>query len=281
MKKYFIVICALFVALPELVFAHSTIDASTWFYNKVSNTNVLGKSDLSLIHEKEKNYKGVSFFINNRKLIVANKESKNSNICSVEYVSIRKTLSAYFMSTKTTNLYEALYKNNGIAIPTEINLITSVNPDDSCPSPYDEIIAIGDCLTIIDQDYVIFFKQVKSDNEKNDSSRNSNFLDFCRKENPDRIYDGIDSYTCFFPSMSIGDSYDLLRKSSPNKQGFLRGMLPENNAEYELNGKKIKYHWESGTVLKLTVTEDGEAEIYIFDQQASGANVAIKYEAQY
>lgn len=261
--------------------ANSPTDASPWFYDKVSNANVLGKSDPVFIHETEDNYKDISLVFAKQNLTITNKRSKNSNICSVEYVSIRKTLSAYFMSTKTTNLYETLYKNNGIAIPTEINLITSVNPDDSCPSPYDEIIAIGDYLTIIDQDYVIFFKQVKSDNEKIDSSRNSNFLDFCRKENPDRIYDGIDSYTCFFPSMSIGDSYDLLRKSSPNKQGFLRGMLPENDAEYELDGKKIKYHWESGTVLKLTVTEDGEAEIYIFDQQASGANVAIKYEAQY
>ncbi|WP_152525601.1 hypothetical protein [Siccibacter turicensis] len=281
MKKYFGLICALCFLYSGIVIANSPTDASPWFYDKVSNANVLGKSDPVFIHETEENYKDISLVFAKQNLTITNKTSKNSNICSVEYVSIRKTLSAYFMSTKTTNLYEALYKNNGIAIPTEINLITSVNPDDSCPSPYDEIIAIGDYLTIIDQDYVIFFKQLKSDNEKSDSSRNSNFLDFCRKENSDRIYDGIDSYTCFFPSMSIADSYELLSKSSPDKQGFLRGMLPENDAEYELDGKKIKYHWESGTVLKLTVTEDGEAEIYIFDQQASGANVAIKYEAQY
>lgn len=281
MGKYFGVIYAFCFVYLGVAFGYSPAVASSWFYDKVSNTNFLGKSDPVFIHETEDNYKDISLVFAKQNLTITNKTSKNSNICSVEYVSIRKTLSAYFMSTKTTNLYEALYKNNGIAIPTEINLITSVNPDDSCPSPYDEIIAIGDYLTIIDQDYVIFFKQLKSDNEKSDSSRNSNFLDFCRKENSDRIYDGIDSYTCFFPSMSIADSYELLSKSSPDKQGFLRGMLPENDAEYELDGKKIKYHWESGTVLKLTVTEDGEAEIYIFDQQASGANVAIKYEAQY
>lgn len=190
MGGYFGVIYAFYFVYLGVAFGNSPAVASSWFYDKVSNTNVLGKSDPVFIHEIEDNHKNISLVIAKQSLTIKNKRSKNSNICSVDYVSIRKTLSAYFMSTKTTNLYEALYKNNGIAVPTEINLITSVNPDDSCPSRYDEIIAIGDYLTIIDQDYLIFFKQVKNGEVKIDSLKIVVFLNFVRKKIPNAFMTG-------------------------------------------------------------------------------------------
>lgn len=281
MKHYLSVIFTLCLVFSKMVFANSTLDASSWLYEKVSKTNILDKSDLSSNDETEDNYKGISLVIAKQSLTITNKRSKNSNVCSVEYVSIRKTLSAYYMSTKTTNLYEALYKNNGIAVPTEINLITSVNPDDSCPSPYDEIIAIGDYLTIIDQDYIIFFKQVKNGEVKNDSLKNSGISKFCKEENPGRIYDGIDSYDCFFPNMSIQESYELLKNAYFDKQEIFKNILPGSNDEYKLDGNKINYHWESGAELTVTVTGDSESGSYIFNKHKSGTNVAIKSETQY
>ncbi|WNN47260.1 hypothetical protein RIN58_12635 [Siccibacter colletis] len=281
MKKYLNVICALSLAFPKLVFANSTIDASSWLYDRMSNANALGKSDPVFMHEKENNYKDVSFVFDEKKLKITKQTSKNSNICSVEYVSIKKTLSAYFMSNTTTNLYETLYKNNGVPIPHEINLIASIDPDNSCPSPYDEIIAIGDYLTIIDQDYIIFFKQVKNDEVKIDSLKNSNIFKFCKEENPGRIYDGIDSYACFFPDMGIQESYELLKNAYFYKQGVFKNILPGSNAEYKLDGNKINYHWESDTELTVTVTGDSESGSYIFNKLNSGTNVEIKSETQY
>lgn len=281
MKKYFGIICALCFAYSGMVYANSRFDASSWFYDKISNANALGKTDPVFMHEKENNYKDVSFVFDEKKLIITKQTSKNSNICSVEYVSIKKTLSAYFMSNTTTNLYETLYKSNGVVIPDEINLITSVNPDDSCPSPYDEIIAIGDYLTIIDQDYIIFFKQVKNGEVKIDSLKNSGISKFCKEENPGRIYDGIDSYDCFFPNMSIQESYELLKNAYFDKQEIFKNILPGSNDEYKLDGNKINYHWESGAELTVTVTGDSESGSYIFNKHKSGTNVAIKSETQY
>ncbi|WP_426448557.1 hypothetical protein [Siccibacter colletis] len=281
MKKYLSVLCALCLAFPKLVYSTSHIDASSWLYDKMSNSNALGKNDQVFMHEKENNYKDVSFVFAKQNLTVTNKKSKNSNICSKGYVSVKKTLSAYFMSNTTTNLYETLYKNNGVPIPHEINLIASIDPDNSCPSPYDEIIAIGDYLTIIDQDYIIFFKQVKNDEVKIDSLKNSNIFKFCKEENPGRIYDGIDSYACFFPDMSIQELYELLKNAYFYKQGVFKNILPGSNAEYKLDGNKINYHWGSGTELTVTVTGDSESGSYIFNKQKSGTNVEIKSEIQY
>ncbi|WP_031520948.1 hypothetical protein [Siccibacter colletis] len=281
MNNYFGVICALSLILSGMAHAKNPLDASIWFYNKVSNANVLGKRDPVLLHKIESKFKNVSLLFDNKALTIKNKMLENSKICSVEYASVKKTLSAYFMSNTTTNLYEALYENNGITLPSEINLIISVNPDNSCPSPYDEIIAIGDYLTIIENDYVIFFKKIKDDDQKILSSRNGNLLNFCKEDNPGRIYDGIDSYTCFFPDMNIQESYKLLKNAYSGKQEVLKSIPPEANANYELNGNETTYQWEGRTVLKVTVTGDSERGSYIFHKQISGTSVAIESETQY
>lgn len=281
MNNYFGVICALFLIFSGMAHAKNPLDASIWFYDKVSNANILGKKDPVLLHKIESKFKDISLLFDNKTITIKNKILENSKICSVEYVSIKKTLSVYFMSNSTRNLYEALYKNNGITLPNEIKLIGSVSPDNSCPSPYDEIIAIGNYLTIIENDYVIFFKQVKDDVQKIDSSRNGGLLNFCKEGNPSRIYDGIDSYTCFFPDMNIQESYKLLKNAYSGKQEVLKSIPPEANANYELNGNETTYQWEGSTVLKVTVTGDSQRGSYIFHKQISGTSVAFESETQY
>lgn len=73
MKHYLSVIFTLCLVFSKMVFANSTLDASSWLYEKVSKTNILDKSDLSSNDETEDNYKGISLVIAKQSLTITNK----------------------------------------------------------------------------------------------------------------------------------------------------------------------------------------------------------------
>lgn len=163
-KIYFSIILMFFCFFPKIAISDNGVDHKLWVYEKVSGVDVFGKHDLNTINNLNEIYSKVKFTFSGKTLTIKNDFLEDNNVCSIDYVKIKKTPISYYLSEKTMALYERLFKYEGVSLPKYIYLLTALLPGDECPPPYSEILEVNDYLILLDQNYALFFKEAETKN---------------------------------------------------------------------------------------------------------------------
>lgn len=207
---------------------------------------------------------------------------EDKNICSTNYVEIKKTAISYYMSEKTVSLYKRLFELNNIPFSENIYILTSLYPVQDCPAPFNEIVRINDYLVITEQNYILFFK--KSDVEENKNVvdlQENNWSTYCHKDNASNEFDGTSHSSCFFSAMNIGEAYNKLKKINESSISFLHSILPVENETYKIDSGLVDYKWNGDKSLTISIKMENELINYIFKEQSSGTSLLISSDSQY
>lgn len=279
-NNIFMMLLILF-STPGVVYSIGKDNNTTWVYNNVSYVDLFGKHDSDIINFLDEKYRKVVVDINEKNLKIRNYSLKNTLVCSVDYVELKKSPLAYYLSQATVNMYMELFKHEGVVFPKEILILTSLYPEHECPVPYNEVIKINNQLMILDKYYVLFFKdEKKMSRVEGEISKKESWSTYCHDKNPEEIFDGTSKEYCYFKSLDLKKSYDKLLEVSNYGRDFLKKKLPVGNSSYRIHDKTVTYEWVSGK-LNISVVMENEKINYFFNEQPSGVNVEITYHTQY
>ncbi|AGN85713.1 hypothetical protein H650_11210 [Enterobacter sp. R4-368] len=251
-------------------------------FDKISERDLFGKHNTYTVNHLNMIYNKSILNIGNKRLIITNDFLENKNICSMEYVKLKKSTLSYFMSAKTVNMYSVLFKYENIQFPEDVYEITSLFPGKECPVPYDAIVKVGSNLFVTDQDYVVFYKQSNViASQDNALYLNNNWGKYCHNRNVESQFDGTSEYVCIFDNMGINESYQEVISFDENASGKLSKILPNDNNSYKANGSSVDYKWIDNDRLKILVVMDSETTSYYFNKNNTGTNLHVLVEAQY
>ncbi|MFE4111810.1 hypothetical protein [Kosakonia sp. YIM B13611] len=264
--------------------AHSDDDTqrTRWVFDKVSEHDIFGKHNSDIINHLNMIYNKSILNVEGNKLIITNDFLEKRNVCSTEYIKLKKSAISYFMSTKVASMYSMLFKNENIQFPEDIYEITSLFPGKECPAPYDEIVKTGSNLFITDQSYIVFYKQ--SDviaPQDNTLHPKNNWDKYCHNENVGRQFDSASKYICVFDNMDVKESYGKFISFDKNISGNLKNNPPDNNDSYKINGGSVVYKWINKDKLSISVVMDSETTNYYFDKDNTGTKLYVLFDTQY
>lgn len=135
--------------------------SSTWTFLKVSEKDLFGDKSNDTLQALNTLYSQIKITINDKKLTINNLLLEKDQVCSINYIKIKKTPLAYFYSQKTTDLYKALFNQENIPLSSQIYILTASKPELECKEPYNEIIENDGYLVVIAQDHLLFFKKLQ------------------------------------------------------------------------------------------------------------------------
>lgn len=258
----------------------SPIDASKkqkdWFFYKTSVADINNKSDAEVIDAISIKYSTINIFFDGERLYLKDSYSASSDICNYAYISKKQTLLSYYWSQKSVDIYHDLFVRSDIPFLQSINVLLANNPDYKCPYPYDELVEVGDFITLVDQDYIVFFKHKNEDQKKGII-----LLNYCHEVRLSEEFDGRSRMVCNFGELNLKEAYKKLISDAKFYREFLRPVLPLKDIKYEREGRNISYQWTGTRELKIIVEADSESEIYNFQQNASGTELVNDIETQY
>lgn len=255
------------------------LNHTTWTYDRISSTDVFGKHDSKVIKNIEESQKKVSISFYDKKLIVKNKFLADGNVCSIDYVKIKKTPLSYYMSQSTVDLYKRLYNKNGHSLTDNLYYLTSVLPGQECPGSFKEILGESDYLAIQDRNYIVFFKKTDLDKDT-ETTKKKNWDTYCHEVKSSHEFDGTNRYSCFFSGMDLKKAY-LKLISIHHNSDFFRKELPASNEEDKVGSKLISYHWDDSHELKVSIISDSESETYTFTEKPLETDLDVLVESQY
>lgn len=280
-KRHIIIFICFIFFISSISYSNGKTKNTTWVYSSVSNVDILGNHDSNAINQLNEIYNKVVIDIGDKKLTINNGFLENALVCSTDYVEIKKTPLSYYLSQKTVDLYEELFEHEDNHLPKYIYILTSLYPEHECPTPYSEIIEVNSELIIADQNYMIFFKQIKPISEKKiNLVKKENWSTYCHNVNPAQGYDGSSQESCYFKDMSLKIAYEKLLAIGKNDHNYLREDLPLTDDNYKMQGKDITYQWINGQ-LNVLVIMDNERINYSFNEQPSGVHLEITNDTQY
>ncbi|HDT2077482.1 MULTISPECIES: hypothetical protein [Enterobacter] len=264
--------------------AHSDDDTkgTQWVFDKVSGNDLFGKHDTDVINHLNMIYSKSILSIEDKKLIITNDFLENKSVCSTDYVKLKRSAISYFMSTKTLNLYSALFKHENLQLPENVYEFTSLFPGKECPAPYDEIVKAGNNLFVTEQNYVLFYKH--SDvitPQNNDSHSKSDWREYCHNENPNRQFDGTSKYTCKFNNLDVSSAYQMFIGFNKAVSDNLKNNLSSSNDSYKINDGSVVYKWINKNKLSISVVMDSETTNYSFDKISTGTKLDVVVDTQY
>ncbi|EPO4112464.1 hypothetical protein ACUADT_004971 [Enterobacter cloacae] len=277
-KLYFSILLLFFSFFPKIAISDNGVDHKLWVYEKISGVDFFGKRDLNKIKDLDEIYSKVTFTFSGKTLTIKNDFLEDNNVCSIDYVKIKKTPMSYYLSEKTVALYERLFKYEGVSLPKYIYLLTALLPGDECPPPYSEIIEVNDHLIVSEQNHVLFFKEVGAD--ANNNQTKDGWATYCQEGNPTREYDGVSKYSCFFPNLKLRDAYREFRMIQYHNT-LLEKQLPGTNKVDKFNDAMVSYEWQKSNLLKISVTKDNESANFSFNEHSTGTSLEVTEETQY
>lgn len=89
-NKSVLVTLLLSFVFSRVTHSDDKVNGTIWIYDKVSDMDLLGNSDPKLISYINKAYKNVVINISGKTLSVKNNSIENGNMCSIDYVKIKK-----------------------------------------------------------------------------------------------------------------------------------------------------------------------------------------------
>lgn len=280
-KKYVTFIFVVLSLFSTLVCSEVDFNASTWVYDKVSNVDVFGKHDSNVIAHIDESFKKVIITTKDKKLTIKNDFLENNNVCSTDFVSLKKTPLSYYLSQKTADMYKKVYDESNVPLSDDIDLLMSLYPGKECPAPYAEILRVNDYLTVSDQNYILFFKHVNEDEVRGSSKvRKMDLSSYCRDEDPNKEFDGETNTECTFPGMGLSAAYNKLKELSSTGE-YLNPKLPTTNEKDKVDSGNVDYQWQGKGKLKISLEMDNESIHYIFNEESTGTNLLISTESQY
>lgn len=281
-NRYVTFISVVLSLFSTLGYSKADVDSSTWVYNKVSNVDIFGKHDSNVIAHIDESFKKVIITIKDKKLTIINGFLENSNVCSTDFVSLKKTPLSYYLSQKTVDMYKQVYEKSNVSLSNDIDLLTSLYPGKECPIPYAEILKVNDYLTVSDQNYVLFFKYVKRDEVgRGNEVKEKGLSSYCRDEKLNQEFDGSTKTVCTFPGMSLSSAYNKLKEPGSSSGEYLNPELPTTNETRKVDSGNVDYQWKGDGKLTISVEMDNESIQYIFNEEQAGTNLLILTESQY
>jgi hypothetical protein len=278
----FLLVFVGFFIFSGLVYSDDVHNNTTWVYDKTSDVDVFGKHDSNTINHLNEIYKKTIINVGEKKLTIDNEFLEDSHVCSIDYVKLKRTPLSYYLSQKTVDMYEQLFKHEGRKLPQEIYILTSMLPGYECPSPYTEIINAGNYFLVSEQNYILFFKnKIETSVAGGEIERKESWSTYCHNESAGHVYDGTSKSSCFFDGMDLKDAYNKLMIFSKISRDYLKEDLPTNNYYYKINGGVVHYKWDGNSSLKVLVIMDNETMSYSFYEKSSGTKLDVTGETQY
>lgn len=257
---------------------------STWTFLKVSEKDLFGDKSNDTLQALNTLYSQVKITINDKKLTIKNLLLEKDQVCSIDYIKIKKTPLAYFYSQKTTDLYKALFSQENIPLSSQIYILTASKPESECKEPYNEIIENDGYLVIIAQDHLLFFKKLQEQEGKSFIPEKLSFKDefpkYCQDMNKGQVFDGSSKYVCNYPNKTIFDIYTRIKKIMDDGK-FMRQELPTTNTSFSMQAAKVTYNWIKPSALTLTIANDSETTTYQFEETKDGTQLIISVETGY
>lgn len=104
----------------------------------------------------------------------------------------------------------------------------------------------------------------------------------CRQLNEGEVYNGLDTYRCFFVKQDIRGVYSRYRNDFYQSED-LKKSLPGKDMTYQTADTEIRYHWLSADKLEMTVTHRVAIEEfrYLFTEKQDGTVLNIEAETGY
>ena len=104
----------------------------------------------------------------------------------------------------------------------------------------------------------------------------------CRQLNEGEVYDGLNTYRCFFIKQNIRGVYSRYRNDFYQPDD-LKKSLPAKDMTYQTADAEIRYHWLSPGKLEITVTHRVAIEEYryLFTEKQDGTVLDIEAETGY
>lgn len=264
------------------VFSENPKNDVTWAYEKVSDVDIFNKHDSNVVKNLNTIYSKVTISTKDKKLNIKNELRGNGNVCSIDYVNVIKTPLSYFLSRKTVSMYEKLFTHEGIHLSNSLSILESVYPDKSCPPPYDELIRNDERLIVLDQNYILFFKEIKTSvNVDATSSKMESLSTYCHNDKAKYVYDGTFNYICVFRGPNLRNAYNKLRELNEFSREYMKEGLPIKNDEYEINESTVSYQWDRVKSLNVSVVMSSEVNKYLFNEKLSGTWLEISGATQY
>ncbi|HEB4093845.1 TPA: hypothetical protein RZ058_004789 [Enterobacter cloacae] len=277
-KIYFLVLLLFFYFFSKIAISGNEVHHKLWVYEKVSGLDVFGKRDLNTINKLDAIYSKVTFTFSSKKLTIKNDFLKDNSVCSTDYVKIKKTPISYYFSEKTVALYERLFKYEGLSLPKYIYLLTALLPGDECPPPYSEVLEVNNHLIVLEQNHVLFFKEVGAN--ANNNQTKDGWATYCQEGNPTREYDGVSKYSCFFPNLKLKDAYREFRMIQYDNT-LLKKQLPGTNKVDKFNDAMVSYEWQVSNLLNISVIKVNESATFSFNEHSTGTSLDVTEETQY
>lgn len=258
--------------------------SSTWTFLKVSEKDLFGDKSNDTLQALNALYSQVKITINDKKLTINNLLLEKDQVCSIDYIKIKKTPLAYFYSQKTTDLYKALFNQENIPLLSQIYILTASKPELECKEPYNEIIENDGYLVVIAQDHLLFFKKLQDQEGTSFIPEKHLFKDefpkYCQDMNKGQVFDGSSKYVCNYPNKTIFDIYTRIKKIMDDGK-FMRQELPATNTSFSMQAAKVTYNWIKPSALILTIANDSETTTYQFEETKDGTQLIINVETGY
>lgn len=249
-----------------------------WSFYKVSKNDLFNQKNKDVIESLTTLYEQVKISVSDNVLTINNFLIDGSQVCSIEYIRLKKTPLEYFYSQKTVDLYSILFSQEHVLLENEIYILTSSDPNKECYSPYNEIIENDGYLVIIDQDHLLFFKQ---DLEKDKKYQFQNeFPNYCKKINEKKVFDGSEQYSCIYPDKKLLDTYIRIKHILKNGQ-FMKDTLPQEDSSFVIDGGKVVYQWVKPNLLHLVIEQGAENTTYIFEEKNNSTSLMITVDTGY
>ncbi|MBC3994931.1 hypothetical protein H8R20_04900 [Morganella morganii] len=104
----------------------------------------------------------------------------------------------------------------------------------------------------------------------------------CRQLNEGEVYDGLNTYRCFFIKQNIRGVYSRYRNDFYQPDD-LKKSLPAKDMTYQTTDAEIRYRWLSPGKLEMTVTHRVAIEEYryLFTEKPDGTVLDIEVETGY
>ncbi len=257
---------------------------STWTFLKVSEKDLFGDKSNDTLQALNTLYSQVKITINDKKLTINNLLLEKDQVCSIDYIKIKKTPLAYFYSQKTTDLYKALFSQENIPLSSQIYILTASKPELECKEPYNEIIENDGYLVVIAQDHLLFFKKLQDQEGTSFIPEKHLFKDefpkYCQDMNKGQIFDGSNKYVCNYPNKTIFDIYARMKKIMDDGK-FMKQELPTTNTSFSMQAAKVTYHWIKPSAFILTIAHDSETTTYQFEETKDGTKLVVNVETGY
>lgn len=266
MKDYKLLLYFLLLFLySKWVFSNQYNLERFWVFDKMSRVDLFGISDSILTSKLAEMYGQVEISRRGKNLTVKNYFLSNPVVCSYEDSNIEKTSLSYFSSEKTSALYERLFNSQNVKLSKIIRIHSAMDPDKTCPLPYDEFVESDGYLVFLDQDYAFFLKEVTEN--KKESVPIGPFSKHCHYNVRVQAFDGGEEYLCEFVDKDLQQVY-LILKNYLYERVPLKQSLPSGDLEYNTNGGGINYRWFSKDSLQISIKKESEAiSLFIIKKQ--------------